>query len=104
MDISNRPSWVKMLYVGIGIFSLAIGAIGIVVPLLPGFPFLLLSVVLFSKSSKKLHDWMMHHAIFGKSIRDFFDKKPIPLRTKITAIAFACVSTIISVLIVVNRI
>lgn len=47
----------KALWIILGCVSLALGAVGAVLPLLPSFPFLLLAAVSFAKSSEKLSRW-----------------------------------------------
>ncbi len=76
----------KILFTIIGIISLGLGIIGAFLPLLPTTPFVLLSAVLFAKSSDKLHQWLLNHKIFGRIITNFRDKKEIPVKAKIISI------------------
>ena len=50
----------KVLWTALGCVGLGLGAVGVVVPLLPSFPFLLLALVGFAKSSEKLHYWFLN--------------------------------------------
>ncbi len=59
----------RYLLISIGAMSLILGLIGIVVPLLPTTPFLLLSAVCFANSSPRLHAWLVDHPQFGPPIR-----------------------------------
>jgi uncharacterized membrane protein YbaN (DUF454 family) len=77
---------VKLICSFLGLVSLALGVIGIFVPLLPTTPFLLLSAVLFARSSEKLYAWLMNHKTFGKYISDYRNERAIPLRVKISAL------------------
>jgi len=90
----------KKIYVFFGILSLFIGFIGIFLPLLPTTPFLLLSAILFSKGSKKLHDWLINHKLFGKYIYEFTVEKAIPLNAKIISISMMWFSILFSVFVV----
>ncbi|MGI9409707.1 MAG: YbaN family protein [Hyphomicrobiaceae bacterium] len=54
-----------------GTASLVIGVIGIVVPLLPTTPFLLLAAFCYQRGSERLHDWLVNHPRFGPAIRDW---------------------------------
>ncbi|MGG7567516.1 YbaN family protein [Rhodovulum sp. DZ06] len=55
----------------LGCLSIALGAIGAVLPLLPTVPFLLLAAISFSKSSPRVHDWLIAHPRLGKPIEDW---------------------------------
>jgi uncharacterized membrane protein YbaN (DUF454 family) len=66
-----------------GIFALSLGIIGIVVPLLPTTPFLLLAAACFVRSSEKLYAWLLHHKWFGDYIRHYREHRAITLRAKI---------------------
>ncbi|MFM5463426.1 YbaN family protein [Aeromonas simiae] len=55
----------------LGWLSLITGIIGIVVPLLPTTPFVLLSAALFARSSPRFHRWLLEHPQFGPLIDDW---------------------------------
>lgn len=65
-----------------GLISLALGAIGMFLPILPTVPFILLSAFLFSKSSERLHHWLISHPKFGPFIEDWQRNKAINRRVK----------------------
>ena len=48
---------VRFLYVAAAFISVGLGAIGIVLPILPTTPFLLLAAILFAKGSEHFHNW-----------------------------------------------
>ena len=54
-----------------GWVSLIVGCIGIVLPLLPTTPFILLSAYCFSRSSERLHQWLITHPRMGPLIQDW---------------------------------
>ena len=75
-----------------GGLSLALGGIGIFLPLLPTTPFLLLAAYCFQKSSPRLHNWLVGHPTFGPAIKDWQQHGAISRTAKIQAmIALAVV-------------
>ncbi|MDO9152291.1 MAG: YbaN family protein [Paludibacter sp.] len=78
----------KKLLILFGIISLILGIIGVFVPLLPATPFILLAAWLFARSSDKLYNWLMHHKVFGKIVRDYHIDKSISLHAKIISLSF----------------
>ena len=82
----------KILFIIFGIISFILGAIGVVLPILPTTPFLLLSAFCFSKSSEKFHKALLENKIFGQYIRDYQEKKGVTLKNKIIAISILAIS------------
>ena len=76
----------KLLLNAAGLVSLALGIVGIFLPLLPTTPFLLLSAACFLRGSVRLHYWLTHHRIFGPYIRNYQEYRAVPLRTKVAAL------------------
>lgn len=70
----------------IGLSSLALGAIGIFVPLLPTTPFVLVSAIAFANSSERLHQWLIDHDVFGPLIANWRRHGAISRHTKIISI------------------
>ncbi|KPU84785.1 membrane protein [Marinosulfonomonas sp. PRT-SC04] len=61
----------RLVWLILGLSSLILGAIGAILPLLPTVPFMLLAAFFFSKSSERLHHWLLTHPIFGPPIDDW---------------------------------
>lgn len=76
----------KYIFMTGGIVSVALGSLGIILPLLPTTPFLLLAAYLFSQSSEKFHDMLMKNRILGKYIYNYTERKGIILRDKIISL------------------
>lgn len=72
----------KVLFFSAGIISFALGIIGAFLPIMPTVPFILLSAFCFSKSSHKIHDWMIGHPKMGPHIISWRDEGIIPLKVK----------------------
>ncbi|HKZ88508.1 MAG TPA: YbaN family protein, partial [Candidatus Bathyarchaeia archaeon] len=69
-----------------GTISLVFAAIGVVLPLIPTTPFLLLAVACYCRSSERLYMWLINNRWFGEYIRNYREGKGIPLKTKVVAL------------------
>ncbi len=78
---------IRALFTFLGYVALALGVLGIFLPLLPTTPFLLLAAFCFLRGSPRMHAWLMSHRILGPYIRDFQAGRGIPLRSKCIALA-----------------
>lgn len=80
----------RRLYLALGLSSLALGAAGIVLPLLPTTPFLLLAVWAFSRSSPRFRRYIETHPRFGPPLAAWRERRAIPRRAKaLAAVALA---------------
>ncbi|MCL4142794.1 UNVERIFIED_CONTAM: hypothetical protein GTU68_039470 [Idotea baltica] len=77
--------------------SIVLGVIGIVLPLLPTTPFILLAAGCFAKSSPKFHHWLISHRFFGPLINSYQGDRCIPKDVKIKAIIFIWITLSISI-------
>ena len=73
----------KALLVVVGCLSLAFGAIGAVLPILPTVPFLMLSAFCFAKSSEKLHSWFISTKLYKKNLESFVKGEGMTVKTKV---------------------
>jgi uncharacterized membrane protein YbaN (DUF454 family) len=78
---------VKYLLIISGSICLALGVIGIFLPVLPTTPFLLLAAAAYVRSSEKLYQWLLSQKLLGTYIRNFREHKAIPLHAKIISIS-----------------
>ena len=83
-----RPTavWLRPLYLILGLVSLAVGVIGIFLPLIPTTGPLLLAAFFFARSSERLHAWLVGHPRFGRFVADFQNDRSIPLKAKVVAL------------------
>ncbi|GBG55846.1 hypothetical protein SPFL3102_02785 [Sporomusaceae bacterium FL31] len=77
----------KYILMAIGCLSLALGILGIFLPLLPTVPFLLLTAYCFARSSDRLYHWLIHHKTFGSHIYHYQTYRAIKRKTKVIAIS-----------------
>jgi uncharacterized membrane protein YbaN (DUF454 family) len=87
------PRGVRLLLVAVGLLCVGIGALGVVTPVLPTTPFLLVAAACFARASPRFYQRLLANPTFGPLIRDWREQRAIPRRAKLTAIA-AIVATI----------
>ena len=90
----------SVILVILGFVFLLLGAIGIVLPVLPTTPFVLLSAVCFSSSSKKYNDMLLRNRVFGPYIENYRTGQGISIKRKAVSIVFLWTGLIISMVIV----
>lgn len=76
---------VRGAYLLLGILSLALGFIGLFLPLMPTTVFILIAVYFFARSSQRLHSFIMDHKIFGPLVRDYQAGLGVPMYAKVLA-------------------
>ncbi len=72
----------RAVWLVFGLLALLLGVIGIFLPLLPTTPFILLAAFCFSRSSQRLHQWLLQHPLFGVLIQDWQQHGVIRTKTK----------------------
>jgi len=83
---------VKALLISIGTLSIILGVIGIVIPLLPTTPLILLGAACYIKSSEKLYQKLIKNKWLGGYIKDFREKNGISRKNKIISITMMWLS------------
>lgn len=68
----------------LGFLSLALGTIGIVLPILPTVPFYMATVFCFAKSSERLHSWFTSTGLYKKHLESFVQKRSMTVKSKCT--------------------
>lgn len=61
----------RYLWAALGLICVALAVVGVVLPLLPTVPFLLLAAFFFARSSERLHNWLITHPTLGPPIEDW---------------------------------
>jgi uncharacterized protein len=86
---ARRPLWFAA-----GVLAVLTGLIGIVLPLLPTVPFMLLAAMCFSRSCERCERWLLAHPRFGPALREWRAHRAMPLRAKQLAVAMMAVSSV----------
>ena len=88
----------RILLIITGVLALILGGIGVVLPLLPTTPFVLVAAIAFANSSERLHDWLLAHRVFGPLIDNWRRYGAISRRAKALSILSMAAILIISFL------
>ncbi len=73
---------VRAIYLTAGFAALILAVVGIVLPVLPTTPFVLLAAACFARSSKRFHDMLLANRIAGPIISEWVEHRSIPRRVK----------------------
>ncbi len=107
MAEDNRPKSGRMkrgFFILAGTIFLALGVVGIVLPILPTTPFLLLAAACYYKGSERMHRWMLNNRWFGGYIRNYKEGRGMSLRAKVFTLSLLWVVIGYSALFIVNLI
>lgn len=74
--------WLRHLLFVAGWISVALGVLGIFLPLLPTTPFMLLAAACFARSSPRFYRWITSHPKFGPIIADYLAGRGLPRRAR----------------------
>lgn len=73
----------RIFLISIGIVSTLLGLIGVVLPLLPTTPFLLLAAICFARSSDRFHDWLISTKVYRAYVLEFQKNKGFTFKQKL---------------------
>lgn len=76
----------KILWIVLGFIGLALGALGAILPIMPSFPFLMLALFSFGKSSDRLHTWFKTTNLYKNNLDSFVKGKGMTGKTKLKII------------------
>ncbi|HEY0044236.1 MAG TPA: YbaN family protein [Allosphingosinicella sp.] len=80
----------RLVWLTLGGLSLLLGAIGIVLPVMPTVPFMLLAAFFFAKGHPPTEKWLLEHPQFGHHIIAWRERRAISRRGKLFASAAFC--------------
>ncbi|MHB8172609.1 MAG: YbaN family protein [Thermincolia bacterium] len=83
---------IKIIFIIAGSIFVALGIVGMILPLIPTTPFLLLGAACYARGSEKFYNWLLNHKLFGKFIKNYLEGKGISLKGKILSVSLLWVS------------
>jgi len=100
MGVALTKNMQKKLLILLGWFFVLLSAIGLLLPLLPTTPFLILALALFAKSSPKFHQMLLNNRWFGSVLKQWEDNKTVTQHIKIRAYLLVILSFSVSIFLV----
>ena len=104
MNDSNRPdpitssisAPVRWFWIGLGFFFVALGFIGVFVPIMPSTVFFIIAAWCFSRGSERWLQWLLALPTVGPLVRDYREGKGMPARAKLIAVSMLSVAVLFS--------
>ena len=90
-DANGNPRF-RFVFLAIGFICVGLGMLGVLLPLLPTTPFLLIALWAFSRSSRRFHHWLYTHPRFGPRLQEWHQYGSVPVKVKVSAITAMGVS------------
>lgn len=94
---------IRYAYLVSGILLVAIGVIGIFLPLLPTTIFLILASACFVKSSPKANEWLKNNKYLGPYLKNYQEKNGLTIKSKIFTLIFLWISILASAIFLTNE-
>ena len=79
----KRKKIINGIFIALGFICAGIGAVGVVLPILPTAPFLLLASVCFAKGSQKFHNWFKSTKLYKNNLESFEKDRSMTMKTKL---------------------
>lgn len=92
---------VRLVFAGLGTLFVLLGMLGVLLPVLPTTPFLLLATACYARSSRRVFNWLLQHPRFGPLIREWREHRSMPYRAKRAALLLIALSFGVSIVFVV---
>jgi uncharacterized protein len=101
--VYKMKGFLETVLIILGTIFIALGVLGIFLPLLPTTPFLLLGASCYIKSSPRLYNWLIENKFLGWYIKNYTEGNGIPRKTKITAVLLLWVTISYSLVFIIDN-
>lgn len=92
---------VRYIYIALGVIAFALGVVATVIPLIPTTPLIILSAFCFSKSSDKLHAWLLSTRFYRNTLEDLAVRRTMTIKAKLVLLAVITIFMSISFIVMV---
>lgn len=97
-----RNRLARLLWTAAGTLSLAVGVVGIILPVLPTTPFVLIAAACYLRGSKKMYDKLVENRYFGSYLRDYMEGRGVSKRATVVSITSLWILILLSVVFATN--
>lgn len=98
----SRNRLLRRVLLVAGTIFVGLGMLGILIPVLPTTPFLLLAAACYARSSERFYSWLLNHRWFGKQVRTYREGRGISLKAKAISISLLWLTILFSTLFIVH--
>ena len=99
----EKNKLIRFLWILLGSLFVGIGYLGIFVPGLPTTIFLILAAGCYIRSSQRLYNWLINNKLFGQYIKDYYEGKGMPRKSKIVALSMIIIFCSFAIFFVVEK-
>ncbi len=92
----------KWILITTGTVFVGLGIIGIILPILPTTPFLLLAAACYARSSKRFYNWLINNKWIGTYIKNYREGKGVPLKIKVFTISLLWITILFSIFFIIQ--
>jgi len=93
---------IKGIYIFLGILCVVLAFLGILLPVLPTTPFLLLAAFFFARSSDRFLHWLLNNRLFGSYIRNYREGRGMTLRNKVFTLSLLWLTILLTVIFAID--
>lgn len=102
MEVNMRKNPFRILWLLAAFLTLALGAVGVILPVLPTTPFLLLSSFCFAKGSERFHKWFLNTKLYQNHLDRFVKERAMTLKTKFCILLPASAMLLLAMVMMTN--